>query len=184
MFLFDLLFGKKPETPAAPTAGAPAPARAAAPAVAPGERVAPGTDIHHHPDLIARFMQDHQELLRLFGAVKEAAEVGNVTVAAERLEDFRTALQGHLLTENIRLYVYLEHALLSDPPSHALMHQFRHEMDEIGKAVVAFLTKYHDLAAHPEWARDFVNELDGVGKVLVKRIQSEEKTLYPLYLPM
>ena len=177
MFLFDLLFGKKTE-PAHPAAQ-PQPRPHAE-----EDHVAPGTGIHHHPDLIVKFTQDHQELLHLYTLVHAAATAGNVGLASERLEDFRSALQSHLLTENIRLYVYLEHALQSDPPSHALMHQFRHEMDEIGKAVVAFLTKYQDLAEHPEWAQNFLTELDGIGKVLGKRIQSEEKTLYPLYLPM
>lgn len=178
MFLFDLLFGKR-EKAAVEDAAQPSsegPATAAQPA-----HVAPGTSIHYHPDLIAKLTGDHQVLLKLFGETKAAADGGNVAQAAARLEEFRVALQAHLLTENIRLYVYLEHAQADDAQSHALIHEFRHEMDEIGKAVVGFLGKYRELATRPDLAADFSTELGGVGKVLVERIQREESALYPLY---
>lgn len=171
MFLFDLLFGRRePAAPAAAAAEAPAPASAA-----------PGTSIHYHPDLIGRLTADHQVLLKLFSEAGVAAVRGDVIAAAARLEEFRVALQSHLLTENIRLYVYLQHSLADDAASHALIHEFRHEMDGIGRAVVAFLGKYRDLAAHPERAGEFSAELAAVGKVLVERIRREENTLYPLY---
>ena len=176
MFLFDILFGKRDKTAAA----APQPVAAVHETL----QVAPGTTIQYHPELIEKFRNDHQFLLQLFGNLRDAAAAGDVATAATLLDEFRGALQGHLLTENVRLYVYLEHALAGDPPSYALMHQFRHEMDEIGKAVVAFLGKYRDLAARPDQAPAFVEELEGVGKVLVRRIRAEEETLYPLYAPI
>lgn len=178
MFLFDLLFGKREK---AALEDAVQPSSGGAAAAAPQSHVAPGTSIHYHPELIAKLTGDHQALLKLFGETRTAAESGNVAQAAARLEELRVALQAHLLTENIRLYVYLEHALAADAQSHTLVHEFRHEMDEIGKAVVGFLGKYRDLAARPDLAADFSAELDGVGKVLVERIQREESTLYPLY---
>lgn len=110
-----------------------------------------------------------------------AAAQGNLAEAASLLEKFRVRLQGHLLTENVRLYIYLEHQLAGDPSSFALIHEFRQEMDGIGKALAAFLRKYQNLAAEPGLAPAFVDELAGVGKVLVERIQREEATLYPLY---
>ena len=175
MFLFDLLFGKREQAVVA--APAPAPV-SAAPAE---ESAAPGTSIHYHPELIGKLTADHQLLLKLFGETSAAAAQGDVVAAAARLEEFRVTLQSHLLTENIRLYVYLEHALAEDAASHALIHEFRHEMDGIGKAVVGFLSKYRNLAAHPEQAAEFAGELAGIGKVLVERIEREEGTLYPLY---
>lgn len=172
MFLFDLLFGKKDAAPAVATA----PSMPAEQAV-----TAPGTNIHYHADLVDKLTGDHRLLLKLFGETQAAADGGDVVAAAARLEEFRVALQGHLLTENIRLYVYLEHLLADDAQSHQLIHEFRHEMDGIGKAVVGFLGKYRDLALHPELAGEFAEELAGVGKVLVERIRREEETLYPLY---
>lgn len=184
MFLFDKLFGRRDKAVARsphPRQEAPVPS---APAASQHDHAAPGTRIHHHPELIQKFTQDHQTLLQLYTATKSAADAGDVVTAAERLDDFRSALQDHLLTENVRLYVYLEHALDKDPISHGLVHEFRREMDAIGKVVVGFLGKYHDLAQHPDMASSFSAELEGVGKVLVKRIQREEETLYPLYQPV
>lgn len=171
MFLFDLLFGKK-EAPAAVSTQPSDTGTAAA---------APGTQIHYHADLIGKLTGDHRLLLKLFGEIQSAAAAGNAVAAAARLEEFRVALQGHLLTENVRLYVYLEHLLADDAQSHALIHEFRHEMDGIGKVVVAFLGKYRELAAHPELIAEFSGELAAIGKVLVERIRREEETLYPLY---
>lgn len=171
MFLFDLLFGKRQQQAAT--------VQTIEPPV--DDRAAPGTQIHFHAELIDKLTGDHRVLLGLFGDVSSAAAQGDVAAAAARLEEFRVALQGHLLTENIRLYVYLEHQFADDAQSHALIHEFRHEMDGIGKAVVGFLGKYRELAARPELAGEFSVDLAAVGKVLVERIRREEKTLYPLY---
>lgn len=183
--MFEWLFGKKEQVqtvskvPSSVDAQAQtAPGRSAA--SAPGA-VAPGTGIHFHPELIGKLSQDHQALLKLFGQTQEAARQGDVALAARQLEAFRVLLQGHLLTENVRLYVYLEHALAADASSHQLMRAFRHEMDDIGKAVVDFLGAYRDLARRPDLTPQFLLALDGIGKVLVERIQREEETLYPLY---
>jgi len=170
--LFNLLFGQS-EAPAA----TPAPP----PVAVQEEPVAPGTNIRFHPELIGKLTSDHQLLLSLFSETSNAAARGDVAAAAEWLEAFRAALQSHLLTENIRLYVYLEHLFADDPSSYSLIHEFRHEMDGIGKAVIKFLTKYEDLATHPEMADAFSRDLAAVGKVLAKRIGREEGTLFPLY---
>lgn len=184
MFLFDLLFGKREKKAVPATDPVPPPAEAAAPPVEEaGARTAPGTRIHFNPELIPRLTADHQRLLQGFTSIREAALGGDLATAALRLETFRNDLQGHLLTENIRFYVYLEHALAEDPENHALMRGFRHEMDDIGKAVVAFLGRYRTLAEDPGLAEGFASDLDGIGAVLVERIRREEETLYPLYRP-
>lgn len=189
MFLFDRLFGRRrPEPAPSPRKSAPRPEPArprepAAAAVEPPPAMAPGTRIAHHPELIAQLEQDHRDLLRIYSGLRRASDAGRLQEAGERLDAFRHALQGHLLKENVKLYVYLEHTLAADATSHELMHAFRHEMDRIGKAVVSFLDRYRELAGHPEWQDDFARELDGIGKVLVDRMRNEESNLYPLYGP-
>ena len=201
MSFLDRLFGRRePEAASPPKKSAP-PSKSAqparpeqrqkpaqlpkpAPAAAP-ERpaMAPGTRIAHHFELIAQLEQDHRDLLRIYSGLRRASDAGRMQEAGEQLETFRHALQGHLLKENVKLYVYLEHTLAADATSHELMHGFRHEMDRIGKAVMVFLDRYRDLAGHPEWKDDFARELDGIGKVLVERMRNEESNLYPLYGP-
>lgn len=172
MFL-DFLFGKK----------SPAPAPAPSADVAPAAAVAPGTHIAYHPQLVGELIQEHRNLLACFNAVAQAFDSGDLAATCRELEHFRGALLAHLLKENVRFYIYLEHALAGDATSHALVHQFRHEMDGIGKVVIAFLAKYAELANTPALAESFPGELGGIGEVLIQRIRNEEDTLYPLYLP-
>jgi hypothetical protein len=176
MFLFDLLFGKKavPASTAAPAAAAPA-AHAAS---------APGTTIHYDPRLIEALKEDHSLLLDIYKAIDAARREGNLMTVQTRLDQFRMMLQDHLLKENVRLYVYLEHVLASDPTSHQLMHEFRHEMDGIGRVVVGFLGKYRQIGIHPELAAAFDTDFAAIGQALTARIRREEDTLYPMYAPL
>ena len=174
MFL-DFLFGKKELKPQA----APAPL----PPIEAYRAPAPGTSIGYSPDLVPHLEADHVKLAEIFTAIGRAFNAGDLALTVRHMTHFRTVIQAHLLTENVRLYIYLEHALAQDAASHALIHEFRHEMDGIGKAVLAFLGKYRDLDTQPNLAVSFNSDLNAVGKVLVERIQREESTLYPLYLP-
>lgn len=172
-FLFD---GKKQP------AEAPIQAPPAAPAQSPSQ--AQGTQISYNPDLVPRLQEEHRHLLKLFGEIEQAFQSNDLEVTAARLEEFRGAVLDHLMTENIRFYIYLEHSLQHDPDSFELMHGFRHEMAGIGKAVLAFLSKYKEIAGQPNLAISFGSDLKQVGEVLVGRIRREEETLYPLYLPV
>jgi len=142
---------------------------------------APGTQIAYSADLIAQLTAEHQRLLELFALIKKAFAEKDLPATARCLDQFRSAIQAHLLTENIRIYIYLEHSLTHDPESAALVRGFRHEMDKIGRAVLSFLNKYSDIGTRPDLAIPFGNDLDVVDEVLVDRIRREEGTLYPLY---
>lgn len=186
MFLLDWLFGKHQGKTDAVSALASAPAAVPDPAhsMEDTESFAPGTSIRYSADLVERLVRDHRLMLERFTAISEAAHAGRLDEVVPLLERFRVDLHAHLLVENVRLYVYLEHTLADDPVSHALMHEFRHDMDDIGKKVVAFLARYVRLGEDPALAHSFVADLERVGSVLVDRIQREEDTLYPLYAPV
>lgn len=174
--LFDFLFGKKSPPEAEVRRVSPQPMSAAG-----GQ--APGTHITYHPNLIDQLKTDHLKLLAIFGNILTAFKAGDLAGTAKLLEEFRGNIQGHLLTENVKLYIYLEHALRQDEESHRLVHSFRHEMDGIGKVVLAFLSKYRNIASQSDLAASFGPELEQIGEALVARIKREEETLYPLYLP-
>jgi len=174
----DFLFGKKKQQDPAPSAPQPAPVQSK-----PATATAPGTNIAYSADLVSHLEADHQKLLQIFTAIGSAFNAGDLATTVQYLDDFRGAIQSHLLTENVRLYIYLEHALAQDADSHALIHEFRLEMDGIGKAVLAFLGKYRQMETQANLAESFGSDLNAVGKVLAERIRREESTLYPLYLP-
>lgn len=144
---------------------------------------APGTEIHYHPDLIAQLKGDHQDLLNIYGEIKTAFNNNDYVTVSEKLNQFRTGLQGHLLSENVRLYIYLDHCLAGDETNSELIRDFRREMGDIGKTVMNFLKKYEAIGVDQDLAPSFARDFETLGKVLGERIQREEKVLYPLYLP-
>ena len=175
MFFFDLLFGKQKN--AAPPIREPAIAAASVPAAEVAS--APGTHIHHDPVLIVSLKEDHRRLLTSFRSITAASVAGELVAVQDHLSQFQTMIMDHLLKENVRLYVYLEHLLQNDPVSHEMMHGFRHEMDGIGRVVVGFLTKYKAIASQPELAAAFSTDLKGIGQPLLPRTNREEDILYP-----
>lgn len=162
MSLLDL-FGKK-EDKAAPA------------------HTAPGTSISFDPALIERLTGDHRRLLDIYKHVQGALAKGDYPGVKKLLGDFRTALQEHLLTENVKFYVYVSRQLASDETSSKIISDFRSEMQTIGRVVMDFLRRYTESGVDAPGADRFRGELEEIGAALVQRIEREEGTLYPLYL--
>lgn len=146
-------------------------------------RPAPGTTIRYSPELINNLKSDHQRLLALYTEIKSHFEHGRYKKVVEKLGEFRTALTSHLLTENVRLYVYLDRQFSADETNSELIRGFRKEMDGIGRIAMNFLRKYEELGVDSELSERFSEDLATIGKVLSERITREEQTLYALYLP-
>jgi hypothetical protein len=144
---------------------------------------APGTEIRYSPELIPQLQGDHAALLALYGEIQQAFGAENYPEVSRQLNEFRTLLQGHLLTENVRLYIYLDRMLGRDEMNGELIREFRKEMDGIGRTVMNFLKKYDAIGVDKELAGAFKKDFDVIGAVLVQRVNREESTLYPLYLP-
>lgn len=139
--------------------------------------------IGYDDELINTFQAEHQGLLRLFGDIKAAAERDDFKLVQIKLKKFTSILRGHLLTENVKLYVYLSKELAHDPENKDIIMSFRREMMQIGKVVNQFVTKYDRLLWTLDMRQDFLPELLAIGQVLIERIEREESTLYPLYMP-
>ncbi len=144
---------------------------------------APGTEIRYDPTLVDTLKRDHQQLLTAYGEIQAAFEDEDFELVSAQLNDFRAALHAHLLTENVRLYIYLNRQMAGDELNSDLIHGFRREMDSIGRNVLKFLKKYQTIGVDRELAPAFGRDFAAIGKVLVERIQQEESTLYPLYMP-
>lgn len=146
--------------------------------------IAPGTNIRFDPKLVSELKADHGQLISLFQEIVRATDQHDSELLIKHLGKFGNTLRGHILKENVRFYVYLKSSLQSDESSLAIMHEFSLEMQQIGRAVTDFLHKYTSVAQWDEaqWAV-FDRDLNAVGKVLTKRIETEENMLYPLYLP-
>lgn len=139
--------------------------------------------IGYDSKLINSLLQDHAELGRIFGNIGNAQKIGNFNDIRPLLIQFKTRLEAHVLTENVRFYNYLEQTLSSDPNNTGVMHDFRREMNGIARSVVDFVKKYQSSTFTPEERRQFATDYDAVGKILEQRLDSEENNLYPLYQP-
>ena len=144
---------------------------------------APGTEIRYSSELVGSLQDDHQELLGLYGKIDHAFKERRFSDVSSMLGDFRSGLSAHLLTENVRLYIYLDRSLAHDPINSDLIRNFRKEMDDIAKVALGFLKKYETIGVDDDLAEHFSTDFATIGKVLVERIKKEESTLYPLYMP-
>jgi len=139
--------------------------------------------IKYHPELIDELKEDHQALFGLYGEMIEMINQGKYSDLGPRLHDFKLALEGHLLIENIKFYVYVENKLSDDPMNLEFIKDVRKEMNSIARIVIKFTKKYEHVVFTEELKRSFVKELNGIGAVLTKRVEMEESRLYTLYTP-
>lgn len=139
--------------------------------------------IGYDPKLVDSLLHDHSELGRIFAGIGDAQKAGNFTDIRPLLVNFKSRLEAHVLTENVRFYNYLEQSLGSDTNNTAVMHDFRREMNGIARGVVNFVKKYQSSGFTPGEQRQFAEDYAAVGKLLEQRLDSEENNLYPLYQP-
>jgi hemerythrin-like domain-containing protein len=145
-------------------------------------KTAPGTAIQHNPDLIKQLVKEHRQLSSIFGEIKTAFENSDYKKTVQKLDEFRGVFQAHLLTENVRLYIYLERSFANDETSYELIRSLRREMDSIARSALAFLEKYETIGIDKDIEASFARDIEAVGAILMRRIEGEENTLYPLYL--
>ena len=71
--------------------------------------------------------------------------------------DRRVAMlvRNHVLSENMRLYIYLQQKMAGDEANTAQVRSFRKERDGPGKTVLDFLEKYKEIEKNPRrtWLR-------------------------------
>ncbi len=144
--------------------------------------VLPGTQLFFDALLIKNLKDDHQTLLSLYGEMAQALSDNDHKTLVGLFTKFSAELRSHLLTENLKLYIYLSHAMVADTESLAIITDLRSEMQQIGRVVNNFLIRYSELPWSEEQVHSFPSEFEKIGEVLVDRIKREEATLYPLYM--
>jgi len=133
--------------------------------------------------LVESLKHDHGELVQLFEQIGRLIDGQRFDLIPSQLVAFKTRLEAHLLTENVRFYNYVEHSLRDDHENLVLIRDFRREMNSIARAVVEFVKKYQRLGVDQSMQVAFVVDYRAVGGLLVQRIEREEGNLYPLYQP-
>lgn len=139
------------------------------------------TKVRYNPELISQFVEDHKSLLSLFSLLNKAANQGNFTSANKWLRKFTSSLRAYLLTKNLHLFVYLQHAYKNDLENLKLIKEYKREMHTIGRGAGHLLSKYNKPTLNSVEQKAFVHELDHLGQILKQQLDSEEAVLYPLY---
>lgn len=139
--------------------------------------------ISYDAQLIHKLKEDHQELVKIFTEIKQAAFEGRYSEIPSILADFKLALQTHLAVENVRFYVYVQQSYAHDVDTSDFVTGLRTEMNGIARVVMKFIEKHTATPPVAVTVVGFVAELEEIGAVLVRRIQLEESRLYSLYRP-
>ncbi len=142
-----------------------------------------GFGIAYDAELVPALKHDHKVLVQLFGQVGDEAERGHFERIPQMLMSFKVHLEGHLIAENVRFYNYVESTMQGDAENTALIRSFRREMNSIARGVVDFVKKYQVPAFDDGLRQEFMADYRTVGGLLAQRIELEETSLYPLYLP-
>lgn len=151
--------------------------------VPPVEQRRAGFGIAYDPGLVPALKRDHSDLVRLYGAIGERAHEGDFQQVPQMLMAFKVHLEGHLIAENVRFYNYVESAMQGDSESTALVRSFRREMNAIARGVVDFVKKYQISTFDHQTREEFMTDYQTVYGLLAQRIEREETSLYPLYMP-
>lgn len=140
--------------------------------------------IGYDPKLIDSLQAEHARLGALFERIGKHDKAGEYAQVRSLLAHFKSSLQAHILTENVRFYSYLENALSSDAEDARTIHDFRRDMNTIARDVVGFVKTWQnsDFATTAE-RQQFSADYKKVGELLEQRLDSEENSLYPLYQP-
>jgi hemerythrin-like domain-containing protein len=133
-------------------------------------------------DLIATLKQQHVLVLELVAKIEAALTQRDGVAIQTHLDQLRTGLLAHLALEDSKLYPALvQQAESAGEAQRALVAKtFATNMQQISEALVRFLGRYATVST-PAVLETFSREWRGVVNTLRQRIDSEEKTLYPLY---
>lgn len=142
---------------------------------------APGTRIGYDPLLIQRLRADQQRMLELFTQTQDLLNSRDYHGVKRKLGEFRILLQDHLMTANVKFYVYMTRVLANDPAKSAVINDCRREMLANSRQLMDFLRTYTAVSLDDSLAATFQIDLLGIGGILVQRIEREQATLFPLY---
>lgn len=142
-----------------------------------GNLLSPSYDKH----LVDKLKADHEELVAIFTQIKEAATSRQYHKIGGLLTNFKMALQAHVMTENVKFYVYVQEQAKNNPEKTEFISNVRKDMNGIANAVVKFTQKHTSNTPTSHSIDNFLFELDGIGNALLKRVELEETELYSLY---
>jgi hypothetical protein len=137
--------------------------------------------IPHDATLVAGLKSDHRELLDAHRRIGELIAQRRFVEIPEQLALFKARLETHVLTENVRLYAFLEDWFRGDQQHIAVLNQFRVETNTVLLAALRFIRSHRRTTFDASRVLAFTDECRGVGTLLARHCAREERELYRLY---
>jgi len=133
--------------------------------------------------LIEDFKHDHTELLGFFSQIEESFNTDRNAhkKITDLLNDFKVALEIHVMVEDNKLYTFLQNKYGTDETHQAFVEDIQSEMTNITKEAIFFNRKYTNRQSYDNNADNFLKELGNIHDLLAKRFKMEESRLYSLY---
>jgi hemerythrin-like domain-containing protein len=132
--------------------------------------------------LVMQLKKEHVEIMHSFESIKSGVSKGESgdSDLVNELRELKNILVAHLDLEDKMLYPAL--AGSAEEEAKKLGEEYSEEMIGISKVALAFFGKYmsemiSDLVASSE----FRKELDSIIQAVMKRVDAEEKVLFPIY---
>ena len=134
-------------------------------------------------DLINGFHKEHQTLIKIYGEINKSIEKENYKKTKKLLDKFYKNYHKHILKEDNYFYTYLRKKFRQEKNTDLLnfIDQKQKEMENITVFIKHFLKKYQSPKTIKNNIKEFKKEFESLGTELTKRVEFEEKKLYPLY---
>jgi hypothetical protein len=131
-------------------------------------------------NLIARLEGDHAGLIAIFSRLQSMAAAQPHMVVADLIL-LRELFQDHLMMEETHFYAYLDRLLADHASVRDEARAVWRDMEEIAVSVAQFIHNWISTPPADNTVPVFLEQLRATMKVLLARIELEERTLYTLY---
>jgi len=130
--------------------------------------------------LTQKFQKDHKDLVSQITSITKAVSEDKIHKAKQELKKFKLAILGHFMEEDIKLYWYLKNYYKDYETTMDTIEEFEKSMKVVQRDLLHFLDYYsrEDIKIDYTFDRKF----DSIVDFLSKRIETEENTLYTLYI--
>ena len=130
--------------------------------------------------------KEHAGIVKIFSSLEQIlkkGEIGDAAYTLKTISKLKDTLINHLNNEDKIFYPDMRKKAI-ELSQDALLHAldiFIEDMNKISKKVFDFFSKYENENDISGMDKEFIQDLAEVKDVLIKRINSEEKTLYHIY---
>lgn len=126
--------------------------------------------------LVKKWTKDHVKIVELSHKIISKYSLHDYPSAKKHLQELSKVAINHLMVEDIELYKLLKEDKKIDRKTQKHITEFKESFRTIKMSLIVFLTKY----SNPNVVLDevFFKSFNEIVKILLERIEFEEKNLY------